>query len=163
MQYIENENTLLQSRNLAETFSNFDMSSYNKEHMDPNKQNCKYIVLFKVTLWTTSFSALKCCLIQESELCIIIQVPDIKQKKVYTLKDSINQELLNVFNVSVSICWEDTTQLILKVCFKTQPWQAFWTPSGSRKVHLIHHMYLGHNPSATLTDPDLKICNEKKW
>lgn len=46
MQYIESEIILLKSRNLAESFFNFDMSSYNKEHMDSNKQNCKYIVLF---------------------------------------------------------------------------------------------------------------------
>lgn len=43
---MESENILLKSRNLAERLSNFDMSSYNKEHTDSNEQNCKYIVLF---------------------------------------------------------------------------------------------------------------------
>lgn len=81
--------------------------------MDSKDQNYRYIVLFLKphellllnAVWFKSLS---------STSLFVHQVI----KKVYRLKDSINKEPLNVFNMSVSICWEDTTQLILKVRFK---------------------------------------------
>lgn len=117
----------------------FSMSSQNKGRMDSKDQNCRYIVLILKPHWTTSFSAIKCCLIQESELHIITCAPGNKEKKAHRLKDLINQEPLSVFNVSVSICWDASLNRFWTLDLKHNGGKHFRFPASSCNVHLIHN------------------------